>query len=519
MANVTSTFPPADSKEDAALSPYLNDWLKARAEDQPDDLATVDLFSGRSTTYGQMHDRSQRIATVLKDTFAVGPGDRVMVVAYNDTDLYEILFACWRLGAIYMPVNWRLAPPELAAISADSEPSLVIADRTFESLVAGLNLPVWWRDTEEDPNPYENAIAAATPLTTFATPDPDVITNLLYTSGTTGQPKGVISTWRMQAMAVQQAEHVILGSATKTLTAAPMFHTAGLNSFALPLFYYGGTVHIMRHWDADAALGYLSDPALGITHTLGVPVQFQMMTQCDGFKDASFPTVVRSGVGGAPVPEDLLIKFQAKGMTLCNSYGMTEVFGVATLPPEKAREKLGSVGWHVIGTEIRIADDQDQPVAANISGEIQIKSRGVTPGYWKAPELTAASRTDDGWYRTGDIGRFDDEGALYVVDRKKDMFISGGENVYPAEVENALVLLPEIAEAAVIGVSDEQWGEVGHAVVVLHQSGSLDVESVRQRCSDLLARYKVPKHVSFTDALPRSAQGKVQKQELKDRYA
>lgn len=507
------------AESDQALTPFLCDWLKARAEDRPDDLAMVDLFSDRHTTYGDMYDRSRRIAGVLKDTYAIAPGDRVMVVAYNDTDLYEILFACWRIGAIYMPVNWRLAPPELAAISADATPAMMIADRAFETLVSGIDLPVWWRDTEAHTNPFEQAITTATPVDSFAPTHPDAITNLLYTSGTTGVPKGVISTWRMQAMAVQQAEHVILGRDTKTLTAAPMFHTAGLNSFALPLFFYGGTVHIMRHWDADAALGYLSNPDLGITHTLGVPVQFQMMTQCDGFKDATFPTVVRAGAGGAPVPEDLLIKFQAKGMTLCNSYGMTEVFGVATLPPEKAREKLGSVGWHVIGTEIRIADDNDQPVDTNVSGEIQIKSRGVTPGYWQAPELTAASRTADGWYRTGDIGRFDDDGALYVVDRKKDMFISGGENVYPAEVENALMLVPDIAEAAVIGVTDDRWGEVGHAIIVLHEGRSLDADTVRQRCAERLAKYKVPKHVSFTDVLPRSAQGKVQKQDLKDRYA
>lgn len=506
-------------ESDQALTPYLCDWLKARAKDRPDDLAMVDLFSDRHTTYGDMYDRSRRIASVLKETYGITPGDRIMVVAYNDTDLYEILFACWRIGAIYMPVNWRLAPPELAAISADATPSLIIADRAFETLVSGIDLPVWWRDTETQSNPFETGITAATPVDTFADPDPDAITNLLYTSGTTGVPKGVISTWRMQAMAVQQAEHVILGRATKTLTAAPMFHTAGLNSFALPLFFYGGTVHIMRHWDANAALGYLSDPDLGITHTLGVPVQFQMMTQCAGFSDATFPTVMRAGAGGAPVPEDLLNTFQAKGMVLCNSYGMTEVFGVATLPPEKAQEKLGSVGWHVIGTEIRIADDNDQPVAANVSGEIQIKSRGVTPGYWNAPDLTAASRTEDGWYRTGDIGRFDDDGALYVVDRKKDMFISGGENVYPAEVENALMLLPEVAEAAVIGVSDDRWGEVGHAIVVLHNSGSLDAKAVRERCAEQLAKYKVPKHISFTDVLPRSAQGKVQKKDLKDRYA
>lgn len=441
-----------------------------------------------------------------------------MVVAYNSSDLYEILFACWRLGAIYMPINWRLAPPELAAIVEDASPTVMIVDAAFKSSVRELNLPAWWR-TDSDDNPFETEIAAADPWEGFAKLDLSMTANLLYTSGTTGRPKGVISTWRMQAMAVNQAAHTILGSATRTLTAAPMFHTAGLNSFALPLFYYGGTVHIMQHWDAEEALSHLSSPELGITHTLGVPVQFQMMTQCAGFDDATFPSLVRAGVGGAPVTEELLTQYQSKGLMLCNSYGMTEVFGVATLPPEKAKEKLGCVGWSVIGTEIRIADDTDAPVQQGDKGEIQIKSEGVTPGYWNAPDLTAASRTADGWFKTGDIGRFDEEGALYVVDRKKDMFISGGENVYPAEVENALALFSEIAEAAVIGVPDEQWGEVGHAIVVLKDNSALDGDAVRHRCTEYLARYKVPKHVSFTDKLPRSAQGKVQKADLKETYA
>ena len=298
-----------------------------------------------------------------------------------------------------------------------------------------------------------------------------------------------------------------------------MFHTAGLNSFSLPLFYYGGTVHIMRQWDADVALRYLSDPKVGITHTLGVPVQFQMMTQCDGFDDATFTTVERAGAGGAPVTEELLSTFQSKGMTLCNSYGMTEVFGVATLPPDMARTKLGAVGFPVTGTDLRIADDNDKSVPSNCVGEVQIKSRGVTPGYWQAPELTARAFTTDGWFKTGDMGRLDEDGALFVVDRKKDMYISGGENVYPAEVENALATLPEISQCAVIGVPDDRWGEVGHAVIMLKDRAQIDGETVRHRCKELLAKYKVPKHVSFVDEIPRSGQGKVLKNELRDRYA
>ncbi|MEQ9419874.1 MAG: AMP-binding protein [Rhodospirillaceae bacterium] len=500
------------------IAPALSDWLAKQAAENPEALAQHDLATGRRTTYGEMLSRSQKIAAVLIKNFSVQPGDRVMVLAYNSTDLYEILFACWRIGAIYMPVNWRLAAPELAAIVADAEPTVIVSDRAFEDVSKTLGRPLWWRSDAPD-SPFETDITAAHHHEDFVTPQPETIANLLYTSGTTGQPKGVISTWRMQAMAVLQAAHVMLGGATRTLTAAPMFHTAGLNSFALPLFFYGGTVHIMRQWDAEKALSYLSDPDLGITHTLGVPAQFQMMTQCDGFADATFPTVVRAGVGGAPVTEDLLTQYQRKGLMLGNSYGMTEVFGVATLPPEKAKTKLGSVGWSVMGTEIRIADDDDKPVGPHQAGEIQIKSEGVTPGYWKAPALTAQSRTSDGWFKTGDIGKFDDEGALYVVDRKKDMFISGGENVYPAEIENALATFPEIADSAVIGVADDKWGEVGAAIVVLKPGNTLDAARVQDRCRELLARFKVPKHIFFADSLPRSAQGKVQKKLLKERYA
>ena len=515
-----SPAPDALKPDDDVLIPLMGDWLCDRAHEQPDDVATVDLgMHSRSTTYGDMYDRSRRIASVLARTFGVKRGDRVMVLAYNAGDLYQILFACWRLGAVYMPVNWRLAPPEVAAIAADATPVVVIFDRAYAHLVDGLNLPSWERDEGAPGSSFETDLASTEPWQDFVTPDLDAMTTLLYTSGTTGQPKGVISTWRMQAMAVNQAKATNLGRDTKTLTAAPMFHTAGLNSFSLPSFYYGGTAHIMRQWDPELALKCLSDPALGITHTLAVPVQFQMMIQCEGFEDATFPTVQRAGAGGAPVTEDLLMQFQSRGMTLCNSYGMTEVFGVAILPPELAREKLGAAGFPVAGTDIRSADQTDKPLGPNETGEIQIKSRGVTPGYWQAPELTAKAFTADGWFKTGDMGWLDEDGALYVVDRKKDMYISGGENVYPAEVENALATLPEIAQCAVIGVPDEKWGEVGHAVVVLKDGRDLDADTLRKRCTDLIAKYKVPKHVTFVAELPRSGQGKVLKTELRKRYA
>lgn len=506
------------SDGDHTLLPLIGDWLAARVAQNPGALALHDLATDRRHSYQDFLARSQRIAGVLRDTYDVGPGDRVMVLAHNSTDLYEILLACWRIGAVYMPVNWRLAAVEIAAIAADATPAVIICDEEFNDLISGLDIAVWARTLNDD-DPFERAISTADPVTTFYEATPDTLTTLLYTSGTTGEPKGVIGTWRMQAMAVQQAAHVLMGDRTHTLTSAPMFHTAGLNSFSLPSFFYGGAVHIMRRWDPALALACLSDADMGITHTLGVPVQFYQMASLPEFEAATFPTVDRAGVGAAPVTEDLLKTFQDKGLKLCNSYGMTEVLGVATLPPDQAQNKLGSVGWPVTGSDVRIADDSDIEVAAGVAGEIQIKSEGVTPGYWNNPDQTAASRTADGWYRTGDVGRMDEDGALYIVDRKKDMFISGGENVYPAEIENVLADWPEIREAAVIGVPDETWGEVGHAVVALSGQATFDLDEFQHRCSERLARFKVPKHLSFIDALPRSAQGKVLKTELRDRYA
>ncbi len=503
---------------DQDLQPYIGDWLTARVAEDPDALALHDLATGRRHSYQTFLERSQRIAGVLSHTYGVQPGDRVMVLAHNSIDLYEILFACWHIGAVYMPVNWRLAQPEVEGIVTDATPRVVIADTEFTGLKSAAALPVWWRASGEN-DPFEQAIKNAAPVETFFEATPDTLTTLLYTSGTTGEPKGVIGTWRMQAMAVQQAKQVLLGERTHTLTSAPMFHTAGLNSFSLPSFFYGGAVHIMRRWDPALALKCLSDPGMGITHTLGVPVQFQQMAALPEFESARFPTVDRAGVGAAPVTEDLLKTFQDKGLMLCNSYGMTEVFGVATLPPEKARNKLGSVGWPVTGSAVRIADETNTEVPAGTAGEIQIKSEGVTPGYWNNPDETAASRTKDGWYKTGDMGRMDEDGALYVVDRKKDMFISGGENVYPAEIENVLAGWPEVREAAVIGVPDDTWGEVGHAIIALSDATPFELEELQRRCAERLARFKVPKHLSFIDALPRSAQGKVLKTELRDRYA
>jgi len=497
----------------------ITDWLAYHAKWRGNALACVDLQTERRFTYADMYSRSSRLAGGLKVKFDVGPGDRVMVLARNSTDVFEIMFSCWRLGAVFMPANWRLTAPELEAIIADCDPTLIIADEEFCGGVATGPAKQLSRSASGENSPYEELIAGAESEAAFAPTTLDTINTLLYTSGTTGEPKGVICTWRMTMLAViQAAASGRLSTETRTLTHVPLFHTAGLNGFATPLFHYGGAVHVMRNWDPEACLRYLTDEELGITHTLGVPTQFLMMAQHESFKEAVFSSIEWAGIGGAPATLDLLQTWGAKGLQLCPSYGMTEVFGVTRLPPERAKEKLGSVGWPVMYCNIRILDSNGNLCPPATSGEIQLKGPGVTPGYWKKPELTAAAISEDGWFSTGDIGYQDEDGALFVIDRLKDMYISGGENVYPAEVENIISSFGEVKQVAVIGAPDPKWGEVGVAVVVLKPEKQLTIAEIQNRCIANLAPYKIPARVAFTDSLPLSAQGKVLKTELRKSY-
>lgn len=433
------------SETSSAAEPMIIDWLAHHARCRGDATAAIDLGTGRRFTYRQFHDRVARLGAALRDRYQVGRGDRIMLLAKNSTDVYEIMFACWRIGAVFMPINWRLAPPELADIARDGEPALIVADEEFKALIPKGRWATLMRRPGDARSDYERAIATTAPDFLFAPAAFDDLTTLLYTSGTTGRPKGVISTWRMTLLAVMQTTlNGHLGADCVTLTAAPLFHTAGLNSYAMPLFHCGGTLAVMATWDPESALKHLSDPGLRVTHTLGVPTQWLMMARHPLFGAATFPTLRLAACGGAPATPDLMDTWAAKGLKLTPGYGMTECFGVTTIRADVARRKPGAVGWPAMHTEIRVADDKNIPVATGTVGEVQIKSSGVTPGYWRQVEATKAAFFD-GWYKTGDLGYLDDEGLLFIVDRKKDMFISGGENVYPVEVENAMAGFPRSA--------------------------------------------------------------------------
>ncbi len=495
------------------------DWLAYYAEFDPGRLAAVDLATRRWLTYREFDDRATRLATALRERFGVGHGDRVGFLAQNSTDHFETMFACWKLGAIFVPINWRLSPHETAAIVEHCEPRAILHDEEFTSQLALAHAPTVHRVPGSAACGYEQLIAAHQPQVLMEDVDFDTVNMLLYTSGTTGRPKGVIYTHRMtNNIVIHAALHARVRAGTRTLTYSPLFHAAGLNAVAMPQFHYGGAVLVMKTFDPRECLRLLMDPGMEITHTVGVPTTYAMMSQLPEFATATFPTLEVAGVGAAPVPLHLLEVWADRGQVLSQSFGMTEVFSVSFTPPEKAREQIGSAGHPLMHVTVQIGDDHGRELPRGSVGEIQVRGPGVTPGYWHDPEATAAAFTRSGWFRTGDAGRMTSEGTIYVVDRIKDMFISGGENVYPAEIEDVVASLDDVGLCAVIGVPDERWGEVGLALVVPRAGRTVDAAQVADLCRERLAKYKVPRRVDVVDALPLSPQGKVLKKELRRLY-
>ncbi len=495
------------------------DWLDYHASYDSDTLAAVDIETGRSFTYREFNDRLTSLAAGFQKRFELQKGDRVAVIAQSSTDVFEMLFACWELGAALMPLNWRLSPREIADILEDGAPSVVIYDEEFAALVAGTSIPTLCRSSDAARDEYEPLIAAGNGDLERVQLTIDDLSTLLYTSGTTGKPKGVIGTFRMMRDTIIHASlHGELSGSSKTLTCAPLFHSAGLYGFSMPIFHCGGTLYVMKTWDPVKYLSMMSNPEIGITHTIGVPVQYAMMAELPEFEDTTFPSLRVAGVGAAPVTMDLLNKWSQKGVNLAQSYGLTEAFSVAFLPPHRAHVRPGSAGHRMMHTRVKIADEEGNRLPRGTPGEILIKGPAVTPGYWNKPEETASAFVD-GWFRTGDIGRVEPDGTIYIVDRLKDMYISGGENVYPAEIENVLTGMAEIAEAAVVAVDDEKWGQVGLAAIRRRPSAQLDEDAVKAYCSEHLARYKVPLYVQFVDALPVNAQGKIQKDVIQEGFS
>ncbi|MBT9447230.1 MAG: long-chain fatty acid--CoA ligase [Hyphomonadaceae bacterium] len=489
------------------------DLSAKRADLAADRIAMEELATGRSVTYGAFDDRAARLAQVLADE-GVEAGDRVAVLCRNRIAFFEILFACAKRGVIMTPLSWRAPIAELAGLVADSAPRLLFFGAEEEETAAALDIPA--RIALDAADGYEARIAAAKPLRGRDRWPADDCWYLIYTSGTTGAPKGVIQTYRM-AMAnyVNIRQAIDLRGDDVTLNFLPLFHTAGINLHALPVFFAGGRSLIVPQFDADAMIELLAGDRLDVF--FGVPAVYQQLALHPRFDNVDLSRVRNWGCGGAPLPDVLVETYRKRGVRVCNGMGMTETGPTAFLvDAERAWDKIGSVGKPQILTAVRIVDADGVDVPDGDTGEVLFAGPNITPGYWNKPQETAAA-IHEGWLKSGDLARRDADGYYFIVGRSKDMYISGGSNVYPAEVENVLAEHPDILEAAVIGVPDERWGETGEAYLMLRPGHVAPPDAeIQQFLRARLAPYKAPKRYVFVDDFPRTAAGKVQKHRLRN---
>lgn len=487
------------------------DWIGRWAMYSPDAVAIADDDTGESVTYAQAHERIRRLAALLASDHGIRQGDRVAVLAQNDTATLLLFFATQHLGAILVPVNTRLSAREVAHILGDCAPKLVVAESSLAPLLP--QTPFWAYD-----GPYGLRSAASDASLGSVAPasgaDFDAPCMILYTSGTTGAPKGAILSNRMLFWnSVNTGLRLNLVQQDVTITSAPFFHTGGWNVLTLPFLHRGAKVILLRKFDPDRVLDLIARERISLL--FGVPTMMQMMRQSDSFAGADLTSVRYAIVGGEPMPLPLIRDWHAKGVPIRQGYGLTE-FGpnVFSLNEEDAERKIGSVGFPNFYIDIRVVDNDGKDVPDGEPGELILRGPVMMDGYWNNPDATADT-IRGGWLHTGDIVIRDSEGYVRIVDRKKDMYISGAENVYPAEIEHFLRTHPSIREVAVLGVPDARWGEVGMACIVLKPLSVLSAEDVIAYCDGQLARYKIPKHVRFLDALPKSDSGKILKRSLK----
>lgn len=518
IASMTTSRPPGNGPVRAY------DWITHHAANRPRKEAIRDLGTGRSYTYADLDARADALAAWFASR-GIARGDRVAVLAHNGVEYFDIQFACARSGAICVLLNWRLTVSELEYIINDSAPNLLVHDIEFTETAAALEQRCHIDSTLRIDHgasdcPYETALLEARDQTApreILTHD-DVVT-IMYTSGTTGRPKGAMITHGMNFWnCVNLGIPAGIGLDTVHLNVLPLFHTGGLNCYSNPVLHAGGTVVLLKQFDPGETLRVLGDPRQGITHFFAVPAPYQFMMQHPAFADTDLSRLRVAGVGGAPCALTIMEAWTARGVQLAQGYGMTETSpGAIFLDPDDALRKIGSTGKALLHTEFRIVDEKGIDCGPDEVGELWLAGPHITPGYWNKPEATADS-FEGRWLKTGDAARQDAEGFVYIVDRWKDMYISGGENVYPAEVENVIYQLPEIAEAAVIGVPHERWGETGLAVIVLKDGCGIDRLTVVEHCLERLAKFKVPNDIAVVDELPRNATGKVLKRELRTRF-
>lgn len=502
------------------------DILGERARLTPKKTALVYVPTGERLTYEQLNERAIRCARFWLETCRWRKGDRVGILAHNRVEFLDAFFAAIKSGLIVVPLNTRLAVEELECIIRDAGLRGLHFGEQFVEIVQQLKHRVAierWVTLDAPPDSadldYAGAIAAVSPVDWIPLPcDPEEICCLLYTSGTTGKPKGVMIPHRMVAWnGYNTAVSWQLREDDVSPVFTPLYHAGGLFAFLVPIFAIGGT--IVLHSDFDPGEIWRTMEREKCTVGLAVPTMLKILMEIPEFHRVDLAHLRWLISGGAPLPGEILEAYRRRGIVLRQGYGLTEVgVNCFTMTDEESLRKAGSVGRPLLFTEARLVDLEGRDVAPGDVGELLLRGPHTSKGYWNNPGATAAALDAEGWFATGDLARQDKEGFFYIVGRKKDMYISGGENVYPAEVEHVLVRYDKIAQAAVIGVPDAMWGEVGLAVVVMKPGERASAGEIISFCRERLAKFKVPKYVEFTSELPHTPTGKIQKQELIRRY-
>ena len=500
----------------------IGDWIRKWSFLQPHKKALI--FEDHPFTYQEINQRTNQLCHFLLER-GIRKGDRVSVLLYNCHQYIEIFFALSKIGAILVPLNWRLAGPELEFIIKDSGSRMIIIEPEFEEVIASirphLNLsngdyisvgspcPDWARD-------YEKGLLECSvqePPLQFSVGDEDPHI-LMYTSGTTGIPKGAILSHRKTFYNALNADIFYnLTSKDIMIVSRPMFHSGGLLVEAAPILYKGGTLILKKRFRSHEILETIQKYRVTLLEMAATVYQF-ILQECD-LNQYDLSSIRCYFTGGERVPKAILKEYYRKGMTLSQIFGQTEASTITFLSPDAAVLKIGSVGLPVFHGEVKIVDKSGKGVSAGEVGEIIIKGPTLMSGYWNRPDLTSET-IRDGWLYTGDLARMDEEGYIYIVDREKDMYISGGENVYPAETEKLLHTHPKIFDAGIVGVPDEKWGEVGKAFIVLKPGEAMDNGEVFEFLKGKVAKYKIPKYVELIEELPKTASGKIQKFVLKE---
>lgn len=491
------------------------DWIGKWAVYQPEKVAVRELDTGRELSYRALNRLGNRMAHRLTAHHGLQKGDRIALLADNCLEFLVFFVAAQKTGCVLVPINYRLAPAEIDYLLENAAPKLVVGAQKYKTKLevgtAYRQIARQWSMEAVAEFCDPKAVSAEEehfPIQPVDENDPIFI---LYTSGTTGFPKGALYTHKMLFWnSINTAMTLLVNTESRTINVMPFFHTGGWNVLTTPFLHHGGFVGLMKKFDADRVLqGLQTEKA---TLFMGVPTMLNLMAQTVGFQEADLSSLHYLIVGGEPMPVPLIETWGAKKVAVRQGYGMTEVGpNLTSLHQDDAIRKKGSIGRPNFYVEIKIVDRAGAPVSSGQAGELLLRGPMLTPGYWQNEQATQAA-IQDGWFYSGDLLVQDDEGYLFVVDRLKNMYISGGENVYPAEVERVLLEHSAVSEAAVVSIPDEQWGEVGRAFVVRKQA--VEAPEIIWFCRDRLAKFKIPKSIVFVDQLPKNDTGKIDRKQL-----